>query len=86
MRKYISSIIKYDRIIDTRVEVNILPKRISRSISRVVYSTIDYHISTTISNEFRFLGIAKLRIKVIDRVGYKDTFFLVKEAPKILLS
>ena len=52
----------------------------------MVYSTIDYYISTTISNEFGFLGIAKLRIKVIDKVGYKDTFFLVKEAPKILLS
>jgi hypothetical protein len=51
----------------------------------VVYSTADYRISTTIGEEFGFLGIAKLRIKVIDRVGYEDTFFLVKEAPKILL-
>jgi len=47
---------------------------------------MNYRISTTISNEFRFLGIAKLRIKVINRVRYKDTFFLVKEVPKILLS
>jgi hypothetical protein len=52
----------------------------------VVYSTVDYRISTTIGEEFGFLGMAKLRIKVIDRVGYKDAFFLVKEAPKILLS
>jgi hypothetical protein len=52
----------------------------------VVYNTIDYRISTTIGEEFGFLGIAKLRIKVIGRVGYKDTFFLVKEVPKILLS
>jgi len=51
----------------------------------VVYSTIDYCMSTTTGNEFGFSGIAKLRIKVIDRVGYKDTFFLVKEVPKILL-
>jgi hypothetical protein len=73
-------------MINTRVEVNILPKRISRSISGVVYSTANYYISTTISNEFGFSGIAKLRIKVIDRVGYKDAFFLVKEVPKILLN
>jgi hypothetical protein len=51
----------------------------------VVYSTTDYCIFTTIGDEFGFLGIAKLRIKVIDRVGYEDTFFLVKEVPKILL-
>ena len=43
-------------------------------------------MSTTIGNEFGFSGITKLRIKVIDRVGYEDTFFLVKEVPKILLS
>jgi hypothetical protein len=73
-------------MINTRVEVNILPKRISRSISRVVYSITNYYISTTISNEFGFSGITKLRIKVIDKVGYEDTFFLVKEVPKILLS
>jgi hypothetical protein len=52
----------------------------------VAYSIIDYYISTAIGNEFGFSGIAKLRIKVINRVGYKDTFFLVKEVPKILLS
>jgi hypothetical protein len=57
-----------------------------RSISRVVYSTANYYISTTIGDEFGFSGIAKLRIKVIDGVGYEDTFFLVKEVPKILLS
>jgi hypothetical protein len=39
-----------------------------------------------IGNEFRFLGIAKLRVKVIKRIRYKDVFFLVKEALKILLS
>jgi hypothetical protein len=43
-------------------------------------------MSTIIGKEFGFSGIAKLRIKVIDRVGYKDTFFLVKEVLKILLS
>jgi len=43
-------------------------------------------MSTTISNEFGFSGIAKLRIKVIDKVRYKDTFFLIKEVPKILLN
>ena len=52
----------------------------------MVYSTTNYYISTTIGNEFGFLGIAKLRIKVIDKVRYKDIFFLVKEVPKILLS
>jgi hypothetical protein len=72
-------------MINTRVEVNILLERILRSISRVVYSTADYRMSTTIGKEFGFSGITKLRIKVIDRVGYEDTFFLVKEVPKILL-
>jgi hypothetical protein len=52
----------------------------------VVYNTTNYYISTTIGDEFGFSGIAKLRIKVMDRVGYKDTFFLVKEVLKILFS
>jgi hypothetical protein len=52
----------------------------------VVYSTTDYYIFTAIGDEFGFSGIAKLRIKVTDRVGYEDAFFLVKEVPKILLS
>jgi len=43
-------------------------------------------MSTAIGNEFGFLGIAKLRIKVVDGVGYEDAFFLVKEVPKTLLS
>jgi hypothetical protein len=36
--------------------------------------------------KFRFAEIVKLRAKVIDKVKYKDIFFLVKEALKILLS
>jgi hypothetical protein len=51
----------------------------------VVYNTIDYYISIVIGAEFGFIGIAKLRTKVIDRIGYKDTFFLVKGVLKILL-
>jgi hypothetical protein len=43
-------------------------------------------MSIIISNKFGFLGIAKLRVKVTKGVGYKDVFFLVKEALKILLS
>ena len=42
-------------------------------------------MSITTRAEFGFAGIAKLRAKVIDRVGYKDSFFLIKGAPKILL-
>jgi hypothetical protein len=52
----------------------------------VAYSTADYRISTATGDEFGFSGMAKLRIKVTDGVGYKDAFFLVKEVPKILLS
>ena len=77
---------KYNNIINTRAKVNILLEEILKSLSRVVYSTINYYISIIISNEFEFLGIIKLRIKVIDKVGYKDTFFLVKETLKILLN
>jgi hypothetical protein len=40
----------------------------------------------TIGNEFGFLGIAKLRVEITKGVRYKDAFFLVKEALKILLS
>jgi hypothetical protein len=41
-------------------------------------------MSTITRAEFGFAGIAKLRTEVIDRVKYKDVFFLVKGAPKIL--
>jgi hypothetical protein len=41
---------------------------------------------TTTRAKFGFAGIVKLRAEGIDRVGYKDAFFLVKGALKILLS
>ena len=72
-------------MINTRAEVNILPEKLSRNISRIVYNTIDYRISTTTRTEFGFTGIVKLRAKIIDGIGYKDIFFLVKGVPKILL-
>jgi hypothetical protein len=77
--------IEYEGIIDTGAEVNILSEKLSRSIGRVVYNTTDYRISTTTRAEFGFAGMVKLRAEVADRIGYKDTFFLVKGAPKILL-
>jgi hypothetical protein len=77
--------VEYKGMIDTRAEVNILPKKLSRSISRVVYNTTDYRMSTATGAEFGFAGIVKLRAKVTDGIGYKDVFFLVKGAPKILL-
>ena len=43
-------------------------------------------MSIIIRAEFEFAEIVKLRAKVINKVGYKDIFFLVKEALKILLS
>jgi hypothetical protein len=52
----------------------------------VAYNTTDYRISTATRAEFGFAGIAKLRAKVADKVKYKDIFFLVKRAPKILFS
>ena len=78
--------IEYKGIIDTRAEVNILPEKLSRSISRVVYNTADYRISTTTRAEFGFAGIAKLKAEVIDRVECENIFFLIKRALKILLS
>jgi hypothetical protein len=51
-----------------------------------MYNTIDYYISIAIRIEFGFIGIAKLRAKVINRVEYKDTFFLIKGVLKILLN
>jgi hypothetical protein len=43
-------------------------------------------MSITTRAEFGFIGIVKLRAKVIDKVRYKNAFFLVKEALKILFS
>jgi len=51
----------------------------------VVYNTIDYRIFTATSTEFAFAGIIKLRAKVAKGIRYKNIFFLVKGAPKILL-
>jgi hypothetical protein len=78
--------IEYKGMIDTGAEVNILPEKLSRSISRVAYNTTDYRISTATGAEFGFAGMAKLRAEVADGVKCKDIFFLVKGAPKILLS
>jgi hypothetical protein len=52
----------------------------------MVYNTIDYRISITIRAEFGFIEIVKLRVKVINKIRYKNIFFLVKETIKILFS
>ena len=36
--------------------------------------------------EFEFARIVKLKAKIIDKVRYKNAFFLVKRALKILFS
>ena len=36
--------------------------------------------------EFGFIEIVKLRAKIINKIKYKDIFFLVKEALKILFN
>jgi hypothetical protein len=43
-------------------------------------------MSTITRAKFGFAEIVKLRAKVIDKVEYKNVFFLVKEALKILLN
>ena len=43
-------------------------------------------MSITTRAKFEFTEIVKLKTKVINEVEYKNIFFLVKEALKILLS
>jgi hypothetical protein len=43
-------------------------------------------MSIIIKAEFEFAEIVKFRAKVINRVEYKDIFFLVKRTLKILFS
>ena len=43
-------------------------------------------MSITTRAKFGFAEIVKLRAKVINKVGYKNIFFLVKKVLKILLS
>jgi len=52
----------------------------------VAYNTANYRIFTATSTEFGFAGIIKLRAEITEGIRYKNIFFLVKEAPKILLS
>ena len=43
-------------------------------------------MSTITRTKFEFIEIVKLRAKIINKVKYKDIFFLVKKALKILFN
>jgi hypothetical protein len=73
-------------MINTGVEINILFEKLSRNISKIVYNTTDYQIFTITRIEFGFIEIVKLRAEITDGIGYKDIFFLIKGALKILFS
>ena len=72
-------------MIDTGTECNILLEELTREIGCVIHNVQDFRLSIATSQEFRFARIARIRLKIAKGVKYKNTFFLVKGASKILL-
>jgi hypothetical protein len=72
-------------MINTRVKYNILLKETIRTLRCVIYDIKGFRLLIVTRDEFGFNGLAKVRIKIIKGVSYKDIFFLVEGTLKILL-
>jgi hypothetical protein len=51
----------------------------------VIYNIKGFKLLTVTRDEFRFNSLAKVKIEIIKGVNYKDVFFLIEGALKILL-
>jgi len=76
---------RYEAMIDTGAEANILPTSIARDLGGVIFSVNRYKMTTVTGEDFGFAGYAVLRVEIAEGVGCEDAFFLVDGAPKILL-
>jgi hypothetical protein len=72
-------------VLDTGAECNILPSAIARKLGVPIRGADNFVLSTATGAEYGFDGMSTIRIELMDNIGCDDAFFLVKDAPKVLL-
>jgi hypothetical protein len=72
-------------ILDTRAKVNVMPLLIAKGLGCLILSTEHLKLRTVSSQVIKFLGIAKVSIKVKHRVSYNTIFFLINKSTIVLL-
>jgi hypothetical protein len=72
-------------ILDTRAKANVMPLLIAKGLGCLILSTEHLKLRTVSSQVIRFLGIAKVSIKVKHRVSYDTVFFLIDKSTIVLL-
>jgi hypothetical protein len=77
---------KCEGIINTGAKCNIFPEEVAKSLGYIIYKVKRFKILIAIRQEFGFAGIAQIRLKIANKIKYKDIFFLINKAPKILLN
>jgi hypothetical protein len=77
---------KCEGIINTGAKCNIFPEEVTKSLGYIIYKVKRFKILIAIRQKFGFIGIAQIKLKITDRIRYKNIFFLINKALKILLN
>jgi len=72
-------------MLDIRAKCNILPIKIAKNLSYIIYSINTFIIFIIIRDQFGFANIIKIKIEIIKGVNCKDIFFLINNSFKTLL-
>jgi hypothetical protein len=72
-------------LIDTGAECSICPTSLARDLGAKIFDVPHFKMSTATGHEYAFGGMAMLEVEIAHGVGCKTVFFLVDNAPKILL-
>ena len=72
-------------ILDTRAKANVMPLSIAKGLGCPILSTEHLKLRTVSGQVIKFLGIAKVSVKVKHRVGYKTVLFLINRSTIVLL-
>ena len=72
-------------MLNTSAKCNIIPKKIARELSCAIINTNEFVLFTATGDKFKFAGIAKMQVNIINSVGCNTAFFLAEESAKILI-
>ena len=72
-------------MLDTGAEVNILPAEFARSLGCTIIEVVDFKLSSVSGQQIPFTGMCKLEVQIDGGFSCEASFFLIAEAPKILL-
>ena len=73
-------------MLNISAKCNIINYKTARNINNIIYNIYNFKLLIIIKKEFGFAKIAQIKIKIALKIKYINTFFLIKNAFKILLN